>query len=528
MRPTLLMCWLAVCGMATSRPAPRRRPAFRRSCRPRLELLEDRCCPSTTSYTVTDLGLSPVSYGASGILNLHDTTRLGINNALQVVGEAGTGNPTVAANHAFVYQNGVFTDLGTLGGAASRALAINNAASPEIVGWADTTAVDSSGNPIGHACLWQQNGTGGWSITDLGTLGGNNSAAYAINKSGQVVGTSETASSHAPFLWQNGTITNLNSVVTTYAGSLQSAYGINDQGQITGGLYNQSIYPFPYRGYLLTPSPGNSGTYTVTVLAAGNSNTLGSNAWDLSLITANMGMAINSASQVAGVWLGYAAYWASPTKISTLGNTSKTGGGAFGINSSGEVVGVFGNNSTLVLNAFLMQGKTITNLNSLIPSNSGWNLIEADSINDATTALPSGSIVGYGVLNGQTHMFLAIDPPVDDGSPNGTSLPVAAQPKANGAERPVQAGSLPLALALGSLMASPSPAPAGSDAPRMAFSGQGNGSNALSGDHTQTNPGLWTFSFTVRRAAGNSTLFAQDEDSYGVFCDMAALMLQVN
>jgi probable HAF family extracellular repeat protein len=395
--------------------------------RPRLEALEDRWCPSGTSYTVTDLGLSPVSYGSAGFLNGHETTRLGINNALQVVGMAGTGNPSVASNHAFVWQNGVFTDLGTLGGPTSRATAINNAASPEIVGWADTTAVDSSGHFIHHACLWQQNGTGGWSITDLGTLGGNNSAAYAINQSGQVVGDTDTTNPHHPFVWQNGVITDLNNVVTTYAGSLYTAYGINDQGQITGGLYNQSIYPYPYRGYLLTPSAGNPSSYTVTVLPPFNNQT-GANAWALSVITANMGMSINSSTQVAGVLVGYAAYWPSPTKVSNLGNT-KNGGGAFGINNSGEVVGVFGNNSTNALNAFLRQdAKSVTNLNSLIPSNSGWNLIEADSINDPTPSLPSGSIVGYGIYSdGQTHMFLAIDPPGEDGATAvGAEAPRAA------------------------------------------------------------------------------------------------------
>src|SRR5262249_33063258 len=97
---------------------------------PRLEVLEGRCCPTSTSYTVTDLGLSPVSDRLHG----HVDFRLGINNAIQVVGQAATGNPSVAANHAFLWQSGVFSDLGTLGGPTSRATAINNAASPQIVG----------------------------------------------------------------------------------------------------------------------------------------------------------------------------------------------------------------------------------------------------------------------------------------------------------------------------------------------------------------------------------------------------------
>jgi hypothetical protein len=38
---------------------------------------------------------------------------------------------------------------------------------------------------------------------------------------------------------------------------------------------------------------------------------------------------------------------------------------------------------------------------------------------------------------------------------------------------------------------------------------------------------VWTFSFTVNLARGNYALFAQGEDSYGVFGDLAALTLTV-
>jgi hypothetical protein len=75
--------------------------------------------------------------------------------------------------------------------------------------------------------------------------------------------------------------------------------------------------------------------------------------------------------------------------------------------------------------AFLYSSSKTVNLNTLIPAGSGWNLTSAVAINDATTSLPSGTIVGYGTYNGSTHMFLAIDPPVRDAAP-ADGKPVAA------------------------------------------------------------------------------------------------------
>jgi hypothetical protein len=53
------------------------------------------------------------------------------------------------------------------------------------------------------------------------------------------------------------------------------------------------------------------------------------------------------------------------------------------------------------------------------------------------------------------------------------------------------------------------------------------GNKVILGTATQTSPGVWTFTFKVKLPAGSYTLFAQAEDSYGVFGDPVALTLTV-
>ena len=71
---------------------------------------------------------------------------------------------------------------------------------------------------------------GNYTVTDLGTLGGSVSTAYAINDLGQVVGQASTASGemHA-FVWANGVMTDLG-----VPGETSAAHGINSQGVIVG------------------------------------------------------------------------------------------------------------------------------------------------------------------------------------------------------------------------------------------------------------------------------------------------------
>jgi len=212
----------------------------------------------------------------------------GINNHRQVVG---TRNHSVA----FLWQNGIATDLPHLGGGGGFASDINDAG--QAVGSSYTTHVTDLG-PMPHAVLWQ-NGT----ATDLGILpGAEDSGAAAINNLGQIVGSSGRtdpesyqvtsqsfiyangmmtalpvpstesgaadinddgvvvgtmraaggASRHHAYIYADGVVTNLNSLIPAGSGlHLAYAFAINNDGQIAAVALDAQAR---YHAVLLTPS----------------------------------------------------------------------------------------------------------------------------------------------------------------------------------------------------------------------------------------------------------------------------------
>jgi probable HAF family extracellular repeat protein len=148
------------------------------------------------------------------------------------VGSSTTTNPNISHATLWSGPNGAnVSDLGTLGGTNSFAVAIN--ASAHIVGWADTKSGDQ------HAALWHNK-----KVKDLGTLGGNTSSANAINAAGYIVGSAETVKGdqHA-VLWTHAHSEpiDLNSEIDSSMAqqiTLTDAVGINDKCQIVANGYD--------------------------------------------------------------------------------------------------------------------------------------------------------------------------------------------------------------------------------------------------------------------------------------------------
>ncbi len=193
-----------------------------------------------------------------------------INNKGEMVGASGAcsaydpryGLP-LAPKHVLLWRNGgsVPVNLGSLGGKFNNAaFAIND--NEQVVGTSDLP-----GDQYQHAFLWQ-NGA----MSDLGTLPGDIiSVGCGINNRGQVTGVSaDSGGSLRAYLWQDGVMTDLNTLIPPNSPLyLLHAFSINSAGEIVGFAYNTQTGNVD--AYLAIPVSSGGGAGNASSLADGSS-----------------------------------------------------------------------------------------------------------------------------------------------------------------------------------------------------------------------------------------------------------------
>ncbi len=199
--------------------------------------------------TITDLG---VLGGDRSIAN-------GINDAGDVVGESTNGelDGNTQIYRAFLHRNGAMIDLGALGGDNSVAYDINNRG--QVVGMAE---FDPDRSSRWHAFLYEDG-----VMRDLGSLMVN-SYARSINEHGVVVGEMTDASqlNDRAFVYTAGQLHDLNDLAALPAGwTLREAEEVNDLGQIVGWGTNAQGRQ---AAFLLTPVPEPSAMAVVACAIA--------------------------------------------------------------------------------------------------------------------------------------------------------------------------------------------------------------------------------------------------------------------
>jgi len=305
-------------------------------------------------YTVTDLGTlgGPVTSGF-GINEQGHAVGAGTIAAADFHGLYSAGSaPTAIAPLAGDSQCWAFAvDAGgtvvamsfSFGALATRGL-MWNAGVPTSLGNFAPRAISSAGVLAGFTTVldldqFQVDHAASWvggTMTDLGTLGGANSYAAGINEYGQVVGWSATTGDTA-----------IRAVLWqggvprdlgTLGGATSQAYAISNNRGIVG---------------VADTASGQPHAFFMSVDAAGT-------------VTSRLDL---------GTLTGGFSY-------------------AYGLNNAADVVGTSGSR------AFLWHAGTMIDLNTRVPSGTGWVLERAWSINSR------GQIVGTGLYNGFARGFL--------------------------------------------------------------------------------------------------------------------------
>ena len=304
------------------------------------------------------------------------STALSINDLGQVVGHSNVSSGDL---HPYVWNNGVMTDLGTLGGVEGRSYHINN--SGTVFGTSFPTPPQAA-NPY-RATVWSSSPP-----INLGTFGGTRSTAWTGNEAGQAAGGARqtTGDLTKAFYWDG--VNPIVDIGTLPGGTIANVWRMNNNGFDTG----YSGYDGKAKTRVIVWNLNNLSSITRTDLG-----TLGGTAGD--------GYGINELGQVVGYSTNAAGtlrafYWGGSGPLVDLQTLGGTTGEAYAISDNGQIVGRSRNTAEL-LRATLWDSGKIHDLTSLISNNvEGWVLDTALNINDA------GAIVGRGTVGGVQRGFV--------------------------------------------------------------------------------------------------------------------------
>ncbi len=266
-----------------------------------------------------------------GNLGGYESLAVDINNRGQIIGFSTNGIPDPfdpfgfpTQLRGFIWQNGVMSDLGTLGGPDTQ-IGVRVNERGQTTGASDTNFEPnpSTGLPTADPFLWE-NGK----MIDLGSFGGTLGFGDMVNNRGQVIGVSDLpgdTTQHA-FLWENGNLQDLGTLGGTYS----APNWLNEAGEVVGGA--------------TTPGDLN---YFAFLWKNGKMNNLGALDGD----PCSQGNAINETGQIVGesascdfLTVQRAFLWerGSMVDLNNLipSNSSLSLSAAWNINERGEIVGV--------------------------------------------------------------------------------------------------------------------------------------------------------------------------------------------
>jgi probable HAF family extracellular repeat protein len=362
-------------------------------------------------YKVLDLGTLGGSFSQA----------FGVNNRGDVVGFGTTTGD--ASLHAFLWRDGLMTDLGILGAPDtlpySIAVSINN--SGKVVGNSEISVPDPFGeNFCGdfltcQPVVWESSG-----ITSLPTLGGSNGVANNINEFGEVGGAAENnipdptcvppeIFHFKPVLWKNGHAVELPTIGDDPDGFV---VGVNDRGEAIGFTLDCAFSP---------------GGHSV-LWRYGKALDMNASGSDPAAEPSD----INNQSQIAGTAFyedgsGLAMLWQNGATqvIGALPGHLESHGNA--INNERQIVGQSCAPSGWPDCAvFLWDKGVMRDLNDLV-SDSSLTLVDSGKINDL------GQIVGLAFTrSGELHAFLA-SPDNDRSSETQNSSGLSKPPRSSAA-----------------------------------------------------------------------------------------------